>query len=115
MISTIARLHEAGVDIAAVCTGGMILDRAKVIDGRPATTHGSAREELESSSAELVYGRVVDDGDPVTAGGVTAGLDLAVHLVAREFGPKLAERVATRMAYEPDDAVVTREDHRTDS
>ena len=102
----IARLHEAGVDLAAVCTGGMLLARAGVTEGRPATTHASAREELQQSGATLVDGRVVDDGDIVTAGGVTAGLDLAVHLVRREFGAEIAESVATRMEYEPVDAVV---------
>ncbi|MFO7834141.1 MAG: DJ-1/PfpI family protein [Halohasta sp.] len=93
----IGRLHNEGVDLAAVCTGGMLLARAGVTDGRPATTHASAREELGESGAELVDGRVVDDGDLVTAGGVTAGLDLAVYLVAREFGDGVAERVARRM------------------
>ena len=101
----IGRLQEAGVDLAAVCTGGMLLARAGVTDGRPATTHASAREELAESGAELVDARVVDDGDLVTAGGVTAGLDLAFHLVEREFGAELADRVATRMEYEPVEAV----------
>ncbi|MFD1642977.1 DJ-1/PfpI family protein [Halohasta litorea] len=104
--AAIACLQEAGVDLAAVCTGGMLLARAGVTDGRPATTHASARDELEASGAELADGRVVDDGDLVTAGGVTAGLDLAFHLVAREFGDEVAQRVATQMEYEPAEAVV---------
>jgi len=85
----------------------MLLARAGVTDGRPATTHASAQDELAASGADLVEGRVVDDGDLVTAGGVTAGLDLAVHLVDREFGAEIAERVATRMEYEPVEAVST--------
>ncbi|ATW87061.1 DJ-1/PfpI family protein [Halohasta litchfieldiae] len=104
----IARLHDEGVDLAAVCTGGMLLARAGVTDGRPATTHASARDELRDSRADLVDGRVVDDGDLVTAGGVTAGLDLAFHLVAREFGDEVAATVATQMEYDPQDAVVMR-------
>lgn len=101
----IARLQEAGVDLAAVCTGGMLLAQAGVTHGRPATTHASARDDLEASGADLVDARVVDDGDLVTAGGVTAGLDLAFHLVEREFGREIADSVATRMEYEPVDAV----------
>ncbi|WP_253736672.1 DJ-1/PfpI family protein [Halohasta salina] len=104
----IARLHERGVDLAAVCTGGMLLARAGVTDGRRATTHASARDELEASGAELVDARVVDDGDVVTAGGVTAGLDLAFHLVGREFGDEVAATVATRMEYDPVEAAVYR-------
>jgi len=106
--AAIADLQETGVDLAAVCTGGMLLARAGVTDGRPATTHASAREELEQSGADLVDARVVDDGDLVTAGGVTAGLDLAFHLVRRAFDAEIADSVATRMEYEPTDAVVTR-------
>jgi len=86
----------------------MLLARAGVTDGRPATTHASARDELRDSRADLVDGRVVDDGDLVTAGGVTAGLDLAFHLVAREFGDEVAATVATQMEYDPQDAVVMR-------
>jgi transcriptional regulator GlxA family with amidase domain len=56
----------------------------------------------------VVEARVVDDGDVVTAGGVTSGLDLAVHLVEREFGADVAERVRTGMEYEPAGEVVTR-------
>ncbi len=45
--------------------------------------------------ADVVRSRVVDDGDILSAGGVTSGLDLALHLVEREAGPELADRVAT--------------------
>ena len=103
--AAIADLQEAGVDLASVCTGGLLLARAGVTDGRPATTHASAREELRMSGADLVDARVVDDGDLVTAGGVTAGLDLAFHLIRREFGLEIADRVASQMEYDPVEAV----------
>ncbi|MFW6320349.1 MAG: DJ-1/PfpI family protein [Halohasta sp.] len=102
----IARLHGAGVDVAGVCTGGMLLARAGITDGRPATTHAGALDDLQESGADVVEARVVDDGDLVTSGGVTSGLDLAIHLVRREFGDEIADAVATRMAYDPSDAVV---------
>jgi transcriptional regulator GlxA family with amidase domain len=97
----IARLHDAGTTVAGVCTGGMLLARAGLLSGRPAVTHGVAIEDLRAAGATVVDARVVDDGDVVTAGGVTAGLDLAVHLVERLFGAAIAETVTTEMEYEP--------------
>jgi transcriptional regulator GlxA family with amidase domain len=93
--------HEAGGTVAGVCTGGMLLARAGVLDDRPAVTHASAVDDLRATAAEVVDARVVDDGDVLTAGGVTSGLDLAVHLVEREFGPDVAAAVRTEMEYEP--------------
>ena len=105
----LADLHERGVELAAVCTGGMLLAEAGVLDGRPAVTHASARDDLEATDAEVVDARVVDDGDVLTAGGVTSGLDLALHLVARLCGEEVAEQVATTIEYDPRGAV-----HRSD-
>jgi len=96
----VATAHDAGTTIAGVCTGGMLLARAGVTDGRPAVTHGGALEDLRATPAEVVEARVVDDSDVLTAGGVTAGLDLAFHLVAREFGSDVADQVRTEMEYE---------------
>jgi len=97
----IARVHDAGGTVAGVCTGGMILARAGLLDGRPAVTHAGALDELRTTDAEVVAARVVDDGDVLTAGGVTSGLDLAVHLVAREWGESVADDVCVEMEYEP--------------
>jgi transcriptional regulator GlxA family with amidase domain len=97
----VARLYDEGVSIAGVCTGGMLLARSGVTDDRPATTHAGAIDDLRASGAEMVEARVVDDGDVVTAGGVTSGLDLAFHLVRREFGDEIADAVAERMEYDP--------------
>ena len=79
----------------------MLLAHAGLTDRRPAVTHRGALDDLRDSGAEVVEARVVDDGDLVTAGGITAGIDLALHLVEREIGPDVAERVATNMEYEP--------------
>jgi len=96
----LAAHHEAGTRIASVCTGSMLLAEAGVTDGRRAVTHASAVEELRESGAAVVDARVVDDGDLLTAGGVTSGLDLALYVVEREFGAAVADRVATVIEYE---------------
>jgi len=102
----VAGLHAAGTAVAGVCTGGMLLARAGILDGRPAVTHGGALDDLRETAAEVVDARVVDDGDVLTAGGVTSGLDLAVYLVEREFGETVADRVEREMEYEPRGTVV---------
>ena len=84
---------------AGVCTGTMLLAHAGLIGNRRAVTHHTAWEELSATGAQLVPERVVDDGDLVTAGGVTSGIDLALWLVQRELGEALAQQVADRMEY----------------
>lgn len=96
----LAELHEGGTILAAVCTGSMLLAAAKLLQGRPATTHQSAIEELRAAGAEVIRARVVDDGDIVTAGGVTSGLDLGLWLVERFAGSQLAVVVEQRLEYE---------------
>jgi transcriptional regulator GlxA family with amidase domain len=88
--------------VAGVCTGTMLLARAGLTRGRRATTHHSAQEELAALGAEVVGARVVDDGDLVTCGGVTSGIDLALWLLEREFSPVIAEKVATEIEYRPE-------------
>ncbi len=101
----VADLYDDGATVASVCTGGMVLARAGITDGRPAVTHHGALDDLRESGAEVIDARVVDDGDLLTAGGITAGIDLALHLLEREFGADVADRVATTMEYEPRGAV----------
>lgn len=96
----IAAAHARGATIASVCTGAMLLAAAGVLRGRRAVTHRSALGELEASGARLLDARVVDDGDIVTAGGVTSGIDLALWIVRREFGADLSERVAAEIEHD---------------
>nr|WP_137683762.1 DJ-1/PfpI family protein [Haloarcula mannanilytica] len=97
----VAAAHKRGATVAGVCTGGMVLSRAGLLDGRPAVTHGGAIDDLRATDATVVDARVVDDGDVLTCGGVTSGLDLAVHLVEREWGTDVAAAVCEEMEYEP--------------
>jgi putative intracellular protease/amidase len=102
----IAERHQAGTTVAAVCTGGMLLAAGGLLKGRPAVTHHVALDELEASGAEVLRdARVVDDGDVLTAGGVTSGIDLALWLVERERGPEAAAKVAREIEHERHPAV----------
>ncbi|MGD9696582.1 MAG: DJ-1/PfpI family protein [Thermoleophilia bacterium] len=96
----LARRHERGSVIASVCTGGMLLGAAGLLDGRPATTHHTVTGELARMGAVITDARVVDDGDVITSGGVTSGLDLALWIVEREAGPHLAAAVADEIEHE---------------
>jgi transcriptional regulator GlxA family with amidase domain len=96
----IAERHARGATVASVCTGAGILAAAGMLDGRPAATHHAAADELRGRGLEIVDARVVDDGDLVSCGGVTSGLDLALHLVHREFGEELATLVAREMEHD---------------
>lgn len=95
----IATRHRDGAAVASVCTGAMLLAAGGVLDGRPATTHHGAHEDLEAVTRRI-DARVVDDGDVLTAGGVTSGLDLSLWLVEREFGRETADAVARNLEYE---------------
>jgi transcriptional regulator GlxA family with amidase domain len=94
------RAHARGTAMASVCTGGMLLAAAGVTRGRPAVTHRGALDELAAMGADVVPERVVDAGDLVTSGGVTAGIDMALWLVEREFGRELADGIAREMEHE---------------
>ena len=101
----IAKLYGAEITIASVCTGAMLLSAAGLTRGRPATTHHGALEELREQGATVVEARVVDDGDLLTAGGVTSGMDLALWLVEREWGAELAKKIEAEMEYERRDSM----------
>jgi cyclohexyl-isocyanide hydratase len=83
--------------VASVCTGALLLGAAGRLRGRRATTHASALEELAAYGATAVRERVVDEGQLVTAGGVTSGIDLGLHLVRRLEGDEAAEKIARQM------------------
>jgi transcriptional regulator GlxA family with amidase domain len=83
---------------ASVCTGSLLLGAAGFLRGRTATTHPSAVEELKMFCA-VSDRRVVDEGDLVTAGGVTAAIDLGLHLCERLAGAEAREKIRRQMDY----------------
>jgi transcriptional regulator GlxA family with amidase domain len=97
----IANRHGRGSIVASVCTGAMLLAKGGVLDGRPATTHWAAIDDLGAHGVEVhAEARVVDDGDVLTCGGVTSGLDLALHIVERELGEEAATFAARLLEHE---------------
>jgi transcriptional regulator GlxA family with amidase domain len=86
----------------SVCTGSMILGAAGLLEGKRATSNWLFLERLPAYGADPVGGRFVEDGKIVTAAGVTAGLDMALHLVGREAGPEVAQAVQLGIEYDPD-------------
>ncbi|CAL9276739.1 hypothetical protein SUDANB5_05260 [Streptomyces sp. SudanB5_2050] len=96
----LAAATRPGLTVSALCTGVMLLSAAGLTTGRPCTTHHRARADLEEQGGVLKNARVVDDGDLVTAGGVTSGLDLALWLVRRELGADAAVGLEEMLEYE---------------
>jgi transcriptional regulator GlxA family with amidase domain len=96
----LAELYRAGTLPASVCTGAMLLAAAGLLKDRPAVTHHDALEDLRATGVQIIPARVVDAGDIVTAGGITSGLDLALHLVERFAGAALARELEHSLEYE---------------
>ena len=97
---TLVEMHDQGTIIASVCTGGMVLASAGLLECRHANTHRIGVAELEALGAKHVDARVVDEGDVLTSAGVVAGLDLALWLVERFFGEKIYAAVENEIEYE---------------
>jgi transcriptional regulator GlxA family with amidase domain len=85
----------------SVCTGSLVLGAAGLLDGKRATGHWLYLEPLRAYGADPVGGRFVEDGKVVTAAGVSAGIDMALHLVAQEVGPEVAQAVQLAIEYDP--------------
>jgi len=88
--------------MTSVCNGALVYAKAGLLTGRPAATHWSAVEPLAELGADVdPEARFVDDGDVVTSAGVSAGIDMALHLVRRLHDEEMARRVRRYIQYEP--------------
>ncbi len=93
-------LASPEITVATVCGGSLALAMAGLLEGRTATTHVLGIEMLAASGVDAVRARVVDDGDLISAGGVTSGLDLGLYLLERDFGSRIARAVEELFEYE---------------
>lgn len=103
MIDFIRTASASAALTLSVCTGAMLLAAAGLLDGLAATTHWAAMDELRAldSGAELhPEARIVDNGALITAAGVSAGIDAALHVVARVHGEAAARETARYIEYE---------------
>jgi transcriptional regulator GlxA family with amidase domain len=86
----------------SVCTGSLVLGAAGLLEGKRATGHWLYLEPLRAYGADPVGGRIVEDGKTITAAGVSAGIDMALHLVGREAGPEVAQAIQLAIEYDPE-------------
>jgi transcriptional regulator GlxA family with amidase domain len=95
-------MAEHGTLMTSVCTGALPFAAAGLLDGKPATTHWSALELLASYGVDVRPDeRFVDTGQVITAAGVSAGIDMALHLVARLDSVETAKEVRRYIQYDP--------------
>ncbi|GAA2388370.1 helix-turn-helix domain-containing protein [Streptomyces glaucosporus] len=100
LIKALRRAHEAGARMVSLCTGAFALAEAGLLDGRRATAHWSHTAQLAARYPEVEVDDsvlYVDNGDVLTSAGLTAGLDLCLHIVRRDLGAHVANRLARRM------------------
>ncbi|WP_020205201.1 helix-turn-helix domain-containing protein, partial [Cupriavidus sp. WS] len=100
---TLKAARESGAQLASICTGAFVLAEAGLLDGHRVTTHWAAADELSRRypALEVDTGVLfVDEGDIVTSAGSSAGLDMCLHLVGRDYGQAAAVQAA-RLAVAP--------------
>ena len=100
-IAFIARQSVNALWVTSVCTGAFLLGRAGLLDGKRATTHWGYTHLLPLVGATREAARVVEDGNVVTSGGVTSGLDFALTLIARLQGDAVAQAIQLAIEYDP--------------
>jgi len=99
------RAHAGnGTLMTSVCTGSLVFAAAGLLENRPATTYWSALDLLQSLDDTIEIradDRFVDSGEVITASGVSAGIDMALHLVARLHSTERAKQVRREIQYDP--------------
>jgi transcriptional regulator GlxA family with amidase domain len=101
VIGWLQAAHRQSRWTTSVCTGSLVLGAAGLLDGKRATSHWLYVGRLSEFGAQPVRERVVVDGKIVTAAGVSAGIDMALRLVAREAGDEVAQAIQLGIEYDP--------------
>jgi transcriptional regulator GlxA family with amidase domain len=101
VLSWLRAVDEGTKWTTSVCTGSLVLGAAGLLEGKRATSHWLFLEQLREFGADPVGGRFVEDGKVLTTAGVSAGIDMALHLVGREAGPEVAQAVQLGIEYDP--------------
>jgi transcriptional regulator GlxA family with amidase domain len=104
LLETLRKAHARGARLVSICSGAFALAAAGLLDGRPATTHWRWTDELQRRYPEIdvLPNRLfVDDGDILTSAGVTAGIDLCLHLIRRDHGAAAANTRARALVAPP--------------
>ncbi|MEZ5205230.1 MAG: DJ-1/PfpI family protein [Acidimicrobiales bacterium] len=101
IVDWLAAAHETTTCTTSVCTGALLLGAAGILDGLDATTHWFAYDELARYGAHPTEQRVVRQGKVWTAAGVSAGIDLALTLVAEQWGPMVSQAIQLGIEYDP--------------
>ncbi|MCW3064829.1 MAG: glutamine amidotransferase [Solirubrobacterales bacterium] len=102
LLDWVRAVHETTTWTTSVCTGSLVLARAGLLDAKRATSHWLALERLRELGAEPVEERIVEEGKIVTAAGVSAGIDMALHLAGRIAGEEVAQSIQLYIEYDPD-------------
>jgi len=102
LLAWIAERGRQVETLASVCTGAMLLGRAGLLEGRHATTHGGSLNWMHGMFPNVIVEeklRFVEDGHVITSAGVSAGIDMALRLVARYYGEDVARATARHIEY----------------
>lgn len=97
----VRRQAEGARYVTSVCTGSLVLGAAGLLSGKRATTHWMSLPMLAAFGCEPVSERVVVDGNLITGGGVTAGIDFALTIAGELFGAETARRIQLAIEYDP--------------
>jgi transcriptional regulator GlxA family with amidase domain len=103
-LAWVRRRRDDGTLMTSVCTGSLVYAAAGILAGRPATTHWASLDllaQLDPSIDVQRQVRFVDSGEVITSAGVSAGIDMALHLVARLAGVERGRQVRRGIEYDP--------------
>jgi transcriptional regulator GlxA family with amidase domain len=101
ILSWLREVDSSSTWTTSVCTGSLVLGAAGLLQGKRATSNWLFLQQLRDYGATPVEERFVEDGKTITSAGVTAGIDMALHLVSREAGPEVAQAIQLGLEYDP--------------